>query len=141
MLTILPMLVVLSLLQFHTVGAIIIRSTAALPLHGFLVAGANDGGVSLASLEPSDIIEFASGIFAVFLMALTFLSYINVRATRLLFVAGAFGLFAVRAIMARLDIFIPESLSTGVETGLALAGFAILSLFFLAIVKKGTVRP
>ncbi len=86
--------------------------------------------------ELSEIIDFASGVFAVFLMVLSLISYRNVRAKRLIFVSAAFGLFALRAVVSRLDYLIPESLSATVEVGLAIAGFGILALFFVAIVKK-----
>jgi len=87
-------------------------------------------------LEPSDIVDFASGIFAVLLMALSLFAYRNTRTKRLLFVSAAFGLFALRTIVARLDALIPEAQSTLIELALALTGFAILSLFFLAIAKR-----
>lgn len=134
---ILPILIVLSPLQFQAAEGTI-QSSALLP-QGFLTAG-TDNSLSLESLDLLDIIWFASGIFAIFLMALTLLSYRNVRATRLLFVAGAFGLFAVQAIVSTLEIYISASFSISVDTGLALASFAILSLFFLAIVKKDKVH-
>jgi hypothetical protein len=87
-------------------------------------------------LEPSDIVDFASGIFAAFLMVLSLLAYRNARTKRLLLVSAAFGMFALRTIIARLDLLIPEAESTVIELALALTGFAILSLFFFAIVKR-----
>jgi uncharacterized membrane protein YhfC len=86
--------------------------------------------------EPSDIVDFASGIFAVFLMILSLHAYRNRKSRRLLLVTAAFGLFALRTVIASLDHLIPEIESTVVELTLALTGFAILSLFFFAIVKK-----
>jgi hypothetical protein len=87
-------------------------------------------------LEPSDIVDFASGIFAVFLMVLSLHAYRNRKSKRLLLVTAAFGLFALRTIIASLDLLIPEAESTVIELALALTGFAILSLFFFAIVKR-----
>ncbi|MFL6521932.1 MAG: hypothetical protein ACJ71B_00455 [Nitrososphaera sp.] len=87
-------------------------------------------------LEPSDIVDFASGIFAVFLMVLSLYAYRNRKSKRLLLVTAAFGLFALRTIIASLDLLIPEAESTVIELALALTGFAILSLFFFAIVKR-----
>src|SRR5919112_5030023 len=81
-------------------------------------------------LEPSDIVDFASGIFAVFLMVLSLHAYRNRKSKRLLLVTAAFGLFALRTIIASLDLLIPEAESTVIELALALTGFAILSLFF-----------
>ncbi|OLC25430.1 MAG: hypothetical protein AUH71_01035 [Thaumarchaeota archaeon 13_1_40CM_4_48_7] len=93
-------------------------------------------GLNIEPLELTDIVDFASGIFAVLLMALSLLAYRNTRTKRLLFVSAAFGLFALRTIVARLDTLIPEAQSTLIEVTLALTGFAILSLFFLAIAKR-----
>jgi hypothetical protein len=87
-------------------------------------------------LEPSDIVDFASGIFAVFLMVVSLYAYRNRKSKRLLLVTAAFGLFALRAIISSLDLLIPEVESTIIELALALTGFAILSLFFFAIVKR-----
>ncbi len=87
-------------------------------------------------LEPSDVVDFASGIFAAFLMAVSLNAYRNRKSNRLLLVTAAFGLFALRTIIASLDLLIPEAESTVVELALALTGFAILSLFFFAIVKR-----
>jgi hypothetical protein len=87
-------------------------------------------------LEPSDIVDFASGIFAAFLMVLSLHAYRNRKTKRLLLVSAAFGMFALRTIIARLDLLIPEAESTVIEFVLALTGFVILSLFFFAIVKR-----
>ena len=53
-------------------------------------------------LEPSDIVDFASGIFAAFLMVLSLHAYRNRKTKRLLLVSAAFGMFALRTIIARL---------------------------------------
>jgi|SRR5579872_3127190 len=82
-------------------------------------------------------LDFASGIFAAFLLALSLLAYKRTKMKRLLFVSAAFGLFAFRAIIPRLDLFLPDlDLSASIETILSITGFVILGLFFLAIVKK-----
>ena len=83
-----------------------------------------------------DIFDYGSGIFAAVLFVVSLLAYRNAKATRLLFVSAAFALFALRTIIARLDFFIPETQSTTIELGLSLSAFAILGLFFVAIVKK-----
>lgn len=90
----------------------------------------------VGEIDLPDYIDFGSGIFAAFLLALSLIAYRNVRSKRLLFVSAAFGLFALRALVARADLFIPEVESTAIELALALAGFGILALFFLAIVRR-----
>jgi len=52
----------------------------------------------------------------------------------------AFGLFALRTIISRLDLFIPEIESSILELLLAILGFIALALFFFAIVTKQTIR-
>jgi len=95
----------------------------------------SEGGVEQPILPAS--LDFASGIFAAFLLALSLLAYKRTKMKRLLFVSAAFGLFAFRAIIPRLDLFLPNlDLSTSIETILSITGFVILGLFFLAIVKK-----
>lgn len=82
-------------------------------------------------------LDFASGIFAAFLLVISLLAYRHTKLKRLLFVSVAFGLFSFRAIIPRLDIFLPDlDLSANIETILSITGFVILGLFFLAIVKK-----
>jgi predicted PurR-regulated permease PerM len=103
------------------------------------VIGQSNNNNSLL-LEPEEIIDFATGIFAIFLMTLSIISYRNLKARRLIFVSAAFGLYALRTMIARLvDLTIPESQSIAIEMGLAIAGFAILAFFFIAIVKKEKV--
>jgi uncharacterized membrane protein YhfC len=86
--------------------------------------------------EISDAVSFASGIFAAVLLVISLFAYKNTKARRLIFVSAAFGLFSLREIVARLDTYIQESQSATIETALAVAGFAILGLFFIAIVLK-----
>src|SRR5919205_62093 len=62
-----------------------------------------------------DFIKIGSGIFAVILSALTLTAYRNLKSKRLLFVSTAFGLFAVQAIVSKIDLFIPGIESSIVE--------------------------
>jgi len=97
----------------------------------FLIGGIGE------QFEITDIIDFATGVFAAVLLVLSLLSYRNVRAKRLLFVSAAFGLYSIREIiLARLDYFVSEIQTDTIEIALSLAGFVILALIFLAIVKK-----
>src|SRR5215475_6746777 len=56
----------------------------------------------------AEIFEFGTGIFAAILFVLSLIAYRTSRSNRLIFVACAFGLFAIRTIVLRLDLFIPE---------------------------------
>ncbi len=82
-----------------------------------------------------DVIDFASGIFAAFLVVLSLLSYRNTKAKRLLFVSAAFGLFSIRTIiLTRLDYFVSEIQTGTIEIVLSLAGFVILAPVFRPLV-------
>ena len=87
----------------------------------------------------ADIFEFASGIFAAILCVLSLIAYQRVKLKKILFVAIAFGLFAIQTILSRLDLFMPDIESSLMEMILAITSFIALSLFFLAIVRKDKV--
>ena len=87
----------------------------------------------------AEIFEFGSGIFAAILCVLSLIAYQTVKLKKILFVAIAFGLFAVQIIISRLDFFIPDIESSLLEMILAITSFIALSLFFLAIVRKDKV--
>jgi cbb3-type cytochrome oxidase subunit 3 len=88
------------------------------------------------SPDLSESLDFATGIFAAFLLAVSLFAYRRTKLTRLLFVSAAFGLYAFRAILPRLDIYLPTVESTTITAILSVLGFVILALFFIAIVKK-----
>ena len=106
----------------------------------FFIFASSIKEVNVHEIELSDYIDFGSGIFAVFLLALSLIAYRNVRSKRLLFVSAAFGLFAIRALITRADLLILEVQSTAIELALALSGFGILALFFVAIVRRDTAQ-
>ena len=84
----------------------------------------------------AELFDLGTGIFAAILLALSLLAYRNLRVKNLLLLSAAFGLFSVRTIILRLNVFLPETL----EVLLALMGFAALALFFFAIIKRIEVR-
>ena len=88
----------------------------------------------------AEVFDFGSGIFAAFLFALSLVAYRNLKTKRLLFVSGAFAIFAIRTIVSRLDLFMPEIESSLLEFLLAIMAFAALTLFFLAIVKRERIK-
>jgi len=90
-------------------------------------------------LENGNIAEFfdlCSGFFAAFLFGISLLAYRNTKSKQILFVTIAFGLFAIRTIISRLDLFIPEIESSILELLLSILAFIALALFFFAIVTK-----
>ena len=87
----------------------------------------------------AEIFELGSGIFAAILCGLSLIAYQRVKLKKILFVAIAFGLFAIQTILSRLDLFMPDIESSLLEMLLAITSFIALSLFFLAIVRKDKV--
>ena len=81
-------------------------------------------------------IELGIVAFALVLFALSITAYRNTRIKKILFAAAAFALFAVQLFVDSIEDYI-EFLDEGV-TGIVvkLMTFAILVLFFIAIVKK-----
>ena len=96
--------------------------------------------VDIDKPELVDFIKIGAGIFAVILSALTLTAYRNLKSKRLLFVSAAFGLFAVQAIVSKIDLFIPEIESSIVEILTSTIIFFALAFFFLAIVKKPKIK-
>jgi hypothetical protein len=100
----------------------------------FAISGMSELGVEGPDLSES--LDFATGIFAAFLLVVSLFAYRRTKLTRLLFVSAAFGLYAFRAILPRLDIYLPSVEATTITVILSSTGFVILALFFVAIVKK-----
>ena len=95
------------------------------------------------NLDKGNIAEFfdlGSGFFAAILFGISFLAYRNTKSMQIFFVMIAFGLFALRTIISRLDLFMPEIESSVLELLLAVLGFMALALFFFALVTRQTIR-
>ena len=90
-------------------------------------------------IEPFGIesgIELGIVVFALVLFALSITAYRNTRIKKILFAAAAFALFAIQLFVDSIEDyidFLDESI-TGIIV--KLMTFAILVLFFVAIVKK-----
>lgn len=100
----------------------------------FAISGMSEVGGEAPDLPES--LDFATGIFAAFLFAVSLFAYRRTKMKRLLFVSAAFGLYAFRAILPRLEILLPTVEATTITVILSSIGFVILALFFIAIVKK-----
>jgi hypothetical protein len=88
----------------------------------------------------AEFFDFGTGIFAAILFALSLIAYVRLKSKRILYVTIAFAIFAIRVIVSKLDLFIPEIESSSLDLLLAIMGFAALGLFFLAIVKREKIR-
>jgi Sec-independent protein secretion pathway component TatC len=116
-----------------------ITTTPPLPfnLHA-LAYGSNIGNnINLLNNENlADLFEIASGIFAAVLCALSLIAYRNLKSKRMLLVSGAFGIFAIHAIVSSIDVFIPGIEFSSLELITSILIFISLTFFFLAIVKR-----
>ena len=88
----------------------------------------------------SDLFVFGSGIFAVILFALSLNAYTNLKTKRLLLVSIAFAIFSVNVILSKLDAFGVTIESSILDLVLAILTFAALALFFMAIVRRDTLK-
>ena len=100
----------------------------------FVISGMSEIGSEGPDLSES--LDFATGIFAAFLLVISLFAYRRTKLKRLLFVSAAFGLYAFRTILPRLDIYLPTVEAATITAILSALGFVILALFFVAIVKK-----
>src|SRR5215475_2071736 len=94
-------------------------------------------------LDKGNLAEFfdlGTGIFAAILFALSLIAYKRIKSKRILYVAIAFAIFAIRVIVSKLDLFIPDIESSSLELLLSVMGFAALGLFFFAIVRREKIR-
>jgi len=89
-----------------------------------------------AGFETREALDIAIAVFALILLALSLSAYRKTRLRRLLLVSVAFGLFALEVVIRQLDDFV---FNVGSQTGLIVVAameFAILLLFFAAIVVR-----
>jgi hypothetical protein len=89
---------------------------------------------TIHGFEMEKVLNLGSGLLAVVLSVLTFVSYFRARNTRLLYVGAAFGLFALKSLLVGAEIFFGEWL--GVDHIASIADFIILVTFFLGVLKK-----
>jgi hypothetical protein len=86
--------------------------------------------------ETQEALDIAIAVFALILLALSLSAYRRTRLRRLLLVSGAFGLFAVEVLIRQLDDFVFNVGSQTEQILVAVMEFAILLLFFVAIVVR-----
>ena len=86
--------------------------------------------------ETREVLEVAIAVFAIVLLALSLSAYRKTHLRRLLLVSVAFGLFAVEVLIGQLDDFVFNVGFRTEQIVVAVMEFAILLLFFLAIVVR-----
>jgi hypothetical protein len=100
----------------------------------------NDNTDTLDKGDFAEFFDFGTGIFAAILFALSLIAYKSLKTKRFLYVSIAFALFAIHVIVSRLNLFIPEIESSTLELILSIMEFVALALFFVAIMKKESVK-
>jgi hypothetical protein len=96
----------------------------------------DDNADLLDKFNISDLFDILGGIFAAILCALSISAYRKLKMKNILLVSIAFGIFAIHAIISRLDVFIPSIESSVLELIVSILIFVSLTFFFLAIVKR-----
>jgi len=86
-------------------------------------------------MDMDEIIVIGSSILALFLFAVTFAAYMRDGRKRLLYVAIAFFLFAIKGVLISLDTFFPEK-GMWADPIANFLDFAILLSFFFGVVRK-----
>lgn len=89
----------------------------------------------LSGLDIESLIIMMASILAIVLFIISSLAYLRDRRRRLLFVTGAFFLFAVKGFLVVIGDFSIPGVSW-IDTSAPLLDFGILLLFFLGLIKK-----
>jgi hypothetical protein len=90
-------------------------------------------------IEPfgiDDGLEIGIMIFSVILFALSITAYRNTGIKKILFAAAAFALFAIQLFVDSIEDYLGFFEEDATDILVALITFAILVLFFVAIVKR-----
>ena len=109
-------------------------------MKSIVLSNYNNLDLLLDKANMAELFDIGSGIFAVILCTLSLIAYRNLRSTRMLLVSAAFGMFAIHAIVSRLDVFIPAIESSVLELIVSIISFVSLAFFFLAIVRKPKIN-
>jgi hypothetical protein len=99
------------------------------------VLAASEKDVLFHGTEVDNIITFISSILAIILFIFTFIAYKRTGRSKLIYVAIAFLLFAVKGFIQTSDMFITYNVDW-ISPVANIFDFAILLLFFFGIIKK-----
>lgn len=119
------------------------QQVVATSIHGTGSNGKGSNNNNTDTFDKGDFAEFfdfGTGIFAAILFALSLIAYKALKTKRILYVSIAFALFAIHVIVSRINLFIPEIESSMLELILSIMEFVALALFFVAIMKKESVK-
>lgn len=136
------MVISIIVMMSNIIGGSLVSVVAMLSynMKSIVLSNYNNLDLLLDKANMAELFDIGSGIFAVILCTLSLIAYRNLRSTRMLLVSAAFGMFAVHAIVSRLDVFIPAIESSVLELIVSIISFVSLAFFFLAIVRKPKIN-
>lgn len=136
------MVISIIVMMSNIIGGSLISVVAMLSynMKSIVLSNYNNLDLLLDKANMAELFDIGSGIFAVILCTLSLIAYRNLRSTRMLLVSAAFGMFAIHAIVSRLDVFIPAIESSVLELIVSIISFVSLAFFFLAIVRKPKIN-
>lgn len=82
------------------------------------------------------IFDLGSAIFSTFILIISLIAYRNLKSKKFLLISGAFGMFLIRSVLSRMDIFHPET----TELLLSVTSFAGLFLLFFALIQLENIQ-
>jgi hypothetical protein len=94
----------------------------------------NEGGNVGFGIDADSLVTIATGILAAILLVISVIAYKEDKRKRLLFVTGAFLLFAIKGFLLVSDMFFPQG--AWVDPASHMLDFIILLFFFLGLIKK-----
>lgn len=87
-------------------------------------------------VNADEVVEILVGVFALFLFTLSISAFRTFKLKKMVFAIAAFGLFAVESFIDYLEDVVPLLDAPFVDLILAVISFAILILFFIALIKR-----
>jgi hypothetical protein len=90
----------------------------------------------IEELDIAEILKLGSGLIALILLFISLLAYRRIKQKRILFVSAAFALYVIKIIAEHVEIFSPNLDTSLLDLLLSFIDFAILLLFFLAVVRN-----
>lgn len=134
--------IIITVVMSKIIGGSLVSVVAILYSNMQSIAYSNNNSIDLLldKTNMAELFDIASGIFAVILCTLSLVAYRNLKSTRMLLVSAAFGIFAVHAIVSKLDVFISTIESSILELIVSIISFVSLAFFFLAIVKRPKIE-
>ena len=96
---------------------------------------AQEGTEAAYGIDIDSLITMAAGVLAIILFVISAIAYKKDKRRRLLYVTGAFLLFAAKGLLIASDVFFPQK-GWWVDPTAHMLDFGILLMFFLGLIKE-----